>query len=581
MSPRRPMSVVAALDAVADGPQPDIVVLGAGAAGLTAAVFAGLRGASALVLEHSSLIGGTSATTAGTLWMPGMHATDDRSAAEDAVLAQEYLDNVIGDDALAAVRRRFVREGAQMIDELQQRTAVAFSRRSSHPDYLGDVAGASTAGRAIEVVDFDGLGLGDDLRHLRPPLAEFTIFRGLAPSREELSRYSVIAARPWSPTAWGNAFRATPRIARHVRDLLAHRRTSRLTLGNALIGRLMASLQHLGTARVVLSATTTRIIREPDGIAEVHVSDAEGASVVLRPRRALMIATGGFSRGPRRGALLDDHPRSLSAVAPGSDGSAHDLLHAVGAAFSRQGSDAFWAPVSLVPSRDGGNRILPHFALDRGRPGTMIVDGSGQRFASEAAPYHLLGEQMRARAERQPSHLIADHTAIHRYGLGAVRPGGWGISRRLRDGYLTRGRTLDELAERLGLPPGVLRASVNRFNLAAELGKDAEHDRGGDAYQAALGDAGYGPNPSLGALLRPPFYAIRLYPGDIGSASGFATDDRARALDEQGQAIPGLYVLGADMLSIMGGAYPGPGITLGPAMVFAGIAVRDALKDRR
>lgn len=574
-------SIVTTIAELGDPAEFDVIVLGAGAAGLAAAVFAGLRGARALIVERSGFIGGTSATTAGTLWLPGLHPTDDRDADSDADLAAEYLEQVIGNDDQARLRQRFLSDGAELIDELQRRTRVAFARRTHHPDYLGDIHGAAVAGRAIEAVDFDGRELGPDLRHIRQPLRDFTIFGGLAPSREELKLYSVIAARPLTLPAWRNALAATPRVTRHLLDLVTERRTSRLTLGNALIGRLVAALQDLGTARVVLNSTATRISRTASGIEDVQVTDDEGHSVLTRPKAALISATGGFTRGPRRDELLPGLPLGWSAVTESADGSLHRLLRDVGAAFARQGSDAFWAPVSLVPAGDGTHRVFPHFALDRGKPGVLIVDANGRRFVSESAPYHVVGEAMIESPDRRPSFLLADREALRRYGLGVVKPGGWGLRRRLRDGYIVRGSSLDELGQKLGTPPGSLRATVARFNTHAIAGTDQDFGRGGDPYQLALGDPSHKPSPSLGALTQGPYYAVRIYPGDIGSASGFVTDEHARALDESGNHIDKLYVLGSDMLSIMGGRYPGPGITLGPAIVFAGLAIRDALQVRR
>ncbi|SDH10269.1 Succinate dehydrogenase/fumarate reductase, flavoprotein subunit [Sinosporangium album] len=592
----------------------DVVVLGAGAAGLAAAVFAGLRGARALIVESSEYIGGTSALTAGTLWLPGAHPTDGRSADEDRRLASRYLESALGrdrpgsgplgaarpdggppgggrldatkspdgGDPLAPLRERFLGEAAEAIALLARHTAVSFARRDRHPDYLGSVEGAAVSGRAIEAVDFDGRLLGPDLRLVRPPLRDFTIFGGLAPNRDEAQRYSVIAARPASPEALVNAVAAIPRVSRHLLDRLIHRRSSHLTLGNALIGRLLASLRRLGTARVVLNAEPVALTRGPAGVEAVKITDGH-ATRTVRVARAVISATGGFSRGARRAEVLAGLPLTWSAVVDSAKASAHSLLEGAGAVFERQGTDAFWAPISLVPGRRGGRpEPYPHFALDRGKPGFILVDRLGRRYLNESSPYHVLGEHMLAHGERdgEPSFLIADHRAVKRYGIGAVRPGGWGTRRRLRDGYLTTGRDLDELGRRLDMPPGRLRGTVHRFNTFAGRGDDPDFGRGGDPYQRGLGDARHRPNPSLGAVERPPFYAVRVYPGDIGSASGFVTDENAQALDAEGRPIGGLYVLGSDMRSIMGGRYPGPGITLGPAIVFASLAVGHALERR-
>ncbi|GII96536.1 FAD-dependent oxidoreductase [Sinosporangium siamense] len=579
MTQRKRSIVVTSVRDIPEDGEYDVVVLGAGAAGLAAALFAGLRGARVLIVESSEHIGGTSALTAGTLWLPGAHPADGRPAEEDRRLAGRYLERALGDDSLTHLRERFLGEAAEAVALLERRTLVSFVRRDHHPDYLGSVEGAAVSGRALEAVDFDGRLLGPDLRFVRPPLRNFTILGGLAPGRDEVRRYSVIAARPVSREALVNAVTALPRVVRHLVDLLVYRRTSRLTLGNALIGRLLASLRRLGTARVVVNAEPVELARGPGGAHTVKITDGR-ATRTVRAARALISATGGFSRGVRRTEVLGDLPLEWSAVAGSAKATAHSLLESAGAVFGRQGTDAFWAPVSLTPGRHGGKPDpYPHFALDRGKPGFVIVDRLGRRYLNEASPYHVVGERMLAHGERDglPSYLIADHRAVMRYGIGAVRPGGWGTRRRLRDGYLTRARDLDDLGDRLGMPPGRLRETVRRFNTFAGQGKDPDFGRGDDPYQRGLGDARHRPNPSLGSLTRPPFYAVRIFPGDIGSASGFVTDENARALDAGGRPIDGLYVLGSDMRSIMGGGYPGPGITLGPAIVFAYLAVEDAL----
>jgi succinate dehydrogenase/fumarate reductase flavoprotein subunit len=218
--------------------------------------------------------------------------------------------------------------------------------------------------------------------------------------------------------------------------------------------------------------------------------------------------------------------------------------------------------------------------LDRAKPGTVVVNQAGERFVNESTSYHRFGRALFAANARDPGHpsipafLIADARALRAYGLGMVRPGASaaGMKPFLDDGYLVRGQTLDELAGRLGIDAAGLARTVARLNDHARHGTDPDFGRGQTDYQRNLGDPAFAPNPNLGPLAEAPFHAVRLYPGDIGAATGLVTNAQAQVLDATGQPIPGLHAAGNDMNSVMGGTYPGPGITIGPALVFAHLA---------
>jgi succinate dehydrogenase/fumarate reductase flavoprotein subunit len=224
--------------------------------------------------------------------------------------------------------------------------------------------------------------------------------------------------------------------------------------------------------------------------------------------------------------------------------------------------------------------VFPHFVLDRGKPGTLVVDGKGRRFVNEAISYHQFALEMLAQGKSAiPAFLIADAVAVRKYGLGMVRPGGWGTKAAVADGYLTAADTIEQLAQRLNMDPGNLRTTVDRMNIFSQTGRDLEFDRGSTVYQNHNGDAyAGGVNPNLGLIATAPFYALRLYPSDIGTSAGLVTDDMGRVLDAGNRPIAGLYACGNDMQSIMGGTYPGPGITLGPAVAFAYLAASDATR---
>jgi succinate dehydrogenase/fumarate reductase flavoprotein subunit len=294
----------------------------------------------------------------------------------------------------------------------------------------------------------------------------------------------------------------------------------------------------------------------------------------------VVLASGGFNRHPDlRQAMLPGADIGWCPAAPGHTGEAHALAQGLGAVYGQGGlSNAFWAPVSLRQRADGSTAAFPHFVMDRAKPGMLTVNQAGERFVNESTSYHLFGMAMWS-ARSVPAFLVCDTDALRRYGLGMVRPGASAkdMAPFLADGYLTRGATLDELARKLGINAAGLQASVQKINSYAQTGVDPDFQRGVTAYQQNIGDAtASGKNPNLGPLQTAPYYAVKLYPGDIGAATGFATDVHARVLDASGQPIPGLYAVGNDMHSIMGGVYTAPGITIGPGLVFARIATRHA-----
>ena len=270
-----------------------------------------------------------------------------------------------------------------------------------------------------------------------------------------------------------------------------------------------------------------------------------------------------------------------SPAAPGHTGELHDIVLGLGAHYGTgQAQNAFWAPISVRKRKDGSMAAFPHFVLDRSKPGTFCVGRDGRRFVNESRSYHeFVGAMYAANRDGStiPAFLIADSVALKRYGLGMVRPGGGNLKPFLDDGYLVKADTLAGLAAKLGIDAAGLAETVATMNAFAAGGVDTEFHRGVTVYERANGDPAAGTkNPTLGPIGTAPFYAVRLWPGDIGAAMGLVTDTDARVLRDDGSPIPGLYAVGNDAQSIMGGVYPGPGITIGPAITFGYIAARHA-----
>jgi succinate dehydrogenase/fumarate reductase flavoprotein subunit len=555
----------------------DVIVVGAGGAGMAAALFSALDGQATLLVERTSLLGGTTALSAATTWIPGTpHAAEVGETEDDAETAAAFLRHAVGNHSSEAMRQAFLRNGPAAVARLEAETEVKFRARPLHPDYIQEVPGASLRGRALEPLPFDGRRLGARLALLRPPIPEFTVLGGMMVDRDDIP-HLLNMTRSW------RSFRHAARIlARHAMDRARHPRGTRLLMGNALVGRLLASLDARGV-QIMLDTKVEELLRGETGVQGVVLSQ-DGKRKRVLARRGVIMATGGFNRHPgRRAEMLHAPLAEFSPAAPGHTGEMHDLALALGARYGEGALDnAFWAPVSVRRRADGSMAVFPHFVLDRGKPGMVTVNAAGRRFVNEATSYHLFVRAMYAAHATTPSipaFLVTDAEGLRRYGMGMVRPGGRGLAPFLAEGYLTEASSLAELARKLGVDAEQLAATVAQMNDYAATGVDPEFGRGSTAYHHVNGDMTRSlPNPNLGPIGTPPFYALRLYPGDIGAATGLATDENAQVLGPDDRPIGGLYACGNDMHSVMGGVYPAPGITIGPGITFAYLAARHAAR---
>jgi len=549
----------------------DVLVLGSGAGGLTAAVVARLNGLDVLVIEKERLAGGTTALSGGWLWIPcNPHAR--RAGIEDGPeRAREYLRQEAGERFDAARIDAFLEHGPRMVELLEARTEVKFMLGPPYPDYHPDRPGGLPGGRSIVAQPFDGRALGARLGGLRPPAREMTLF-GLKVGTGPDFHHFFNARR--SPAS---ALYVLRRIARHATDVAIHGRDLLLMSGNALCGRLLKSAHDLGVG-LWLGAKAVELLARDGRVTGARVR-RDGREVRVLARRGVVCATGGFARDRARRKRLYAHApeesEHYSLTAPGSTGDGIAMAEAVGAAFDDTLAHAApWMPVSRVPYRDGTFGVYPH-SYERGKPGSIAVGADGRRFVNEANSYHdVVGAMIARRAKAGPpcAHLVCDHRFIQRYGLGMAKPFPVPLGPYLRSGYLNRAPTLEELAMKIGVDAAALEATVDDFNRHALRGEDPLFRRGANAYNRYLGDPQNAPNPCLAPIAIAPFYAVRMVPGDLGTFLGLRTDAGARVLDREGRAIPGLFAAGNDMASPFGGSYPGPGANIGPAMTFGYIA---------
>jgi succinate dehydrogenase/fumarate reductase flavoprotein subunit len=374
---------------------------------------------------------------------------------------------------------------------------------------------------------------------------------------------------------------ATRRFGRHFYDLLTRRRGMQLVNGTALVGRLLRSALDVGVD-VRVNSAVSELLRDGDGrVTGVVASTADGP-VRITAARGVVLAAGGFPQDvARRRALFPRTPTGAEhwSLAPATaDGGGTTLGESAGGRLRTDvASPAAWCPVSLVPYRSGRTGVFPHI-MDRAKPGSIGVLSTGRRFVNEADGYHDYVTAMIAAApEGEPvqSWQIADSRFVRRFPLGMAKPLPVPLLPYLRSGYLKKGRTLEELAEACGIDPAGLAATVAEFNRHARRGADPEFGRGSTPFNRYGGDPAVGPNPSLAPLEKGPFYAVRIVPGSFGTFAGLATDARARVLDADDSPVPGLYAVGNDQASVMGGHYPAGGINIGPAMAFGYVAGRD------
>ncbi|MEY4882332.1 MAG: hypothetical protein RIS34_186 [Pseudomonadota bacterium] len=583
------MQVLKTLTDLPDFTAYDVVVIGAGGAGMAAALYAAIDGANVLLVEHTEYVGGTTALSAGTTWIPGTHHAASVNPGDTLADAARYLGNAIGERSPAALRQAFLDNGPRAVKHIEANSEVKYRACAKHPDYLSELDGSTLNGRALEPLPFDGRLLGGLFALIRPPIPEFTVLGGMMVDRTDINH---LLGMTKSLTSLRHAVKL---VLRHASDRLRYPRGTRLVMGNALVARLLYSLSQRSNVALTLNTSVEQINRGAGGVESVTLMQ-NGQRRSVHVKGGVILASGGFNRHPAlRPAMLPGIAPAWCPAAPGHTGAAQDLARGLGAkngggggnAYQgqAQSTHAFWAPVSLRQRTNGTQAVFAHFVMDRAKPGMITVNRNGERFVNESTSYHLFALAMQETNKTIaaiPAYLICDAEALRKYGIGMVRPGGKGLARFLADGYLTEGRTLAELAHKLGADATGLQASVIKMNAYAETGIDPDFHRGETAYQHNIGDPAWsGKNPNLGPLRQAPYYAVKLYPGDIGASTGLVTDADARVLGVGDQPIGGLYAVGNDMHSIMGGIYTGPGITIGPGLVFAYLAARHAIARAR
>ncbi|ANI34450.1 FAD-dependent oxidoreductase [Pseudomonas sp. DCB_CB] len=547
----------------------DVLVIGAGAGGLATAITAKKLGLDVIVIEKEACFGGTTAFSGGVLWVPGTrHGGNDSQAA-----AMTYLRNETGACFDAAGVEAFLRYAPQMVEFFERETAVKFVP-TLYPDYHPQVEGGVDVGRSILAAPYDIRGLGPDMARLRPPLKTITFIGMMFNSSNADLKHFFNVTRSLTSFAY-----VAKRLLTHLKELALYRRGTQVTSGNALAARLVRSALDLGIP--ILTGTPARQLLREGARVVGAVTGQAGSEQRIEARRGVVLACGGFSHDLQRLRQAYPHVRRggehFSPVPAGNTGDGARMAEALGAKVDIcLQAPAAWMPVSKVPVGGGRHIAFPHL-LDRYKPGVIGVLRSGQRFTNESNAYHDVGAALIEACSDQAETamwLVCDRRTLAKYGLGFAKPAPMPLGPLLRNGYLLKGQTLAELAGKAGIDAQGLEQTVREYNLGAVHGEDRQFGRGSTSFNRYLADPQQQPNPCVAPVGEGPYFAVKVIMGDLGTFDGLRTRVTGEVLAADGQAIDGLYAVGNDRASIMGGNYPGAGITLGPIMTFAYITGR-------
>jgi succinate dehydrogenase/fumarate reductase flavoprotein subunit len=569
----------------------DVLVLGSGAAGLAAAVTAATRGLRVLVAEKADVFGGTSAWSGGWMWIPGNPLATRAGITEESEASRTYLRSELGAHFDTAKVDALLEAGPQMVEFFERHTSMRFIDGNRIPDFH-TTPGAASGGRSVCAMPFDGRELGPLIDRLRPPLGVVTL-KGMAIGSGQDLAHFFNATR-----SLRSAVHVLRRLAAFAGHKLRFGRSMHLVNGNALVARLLKSAHDRGVD-LRTNAKAVALLREAGGEPGKEAGRVTGARVEIdgvshevRAARGVVLACGGYPHDLARRAQTFAYTPSgrehWSAAPLTNTGDGIRLGEAAGGHFDASlETPAAWAPVSLVPQGGGQPAVaFPHL-IERAKPGVIAVTRAGQRFVNEASSYHdfisaLIGTT--PAGDEVCAWLICDHRFQRRYGLGFSKPFPFPTSPYRRSGYLQRANSLAELAAQCGIDPQGLASTVAAYNSYAKDGYDPQFHKGSTPYNRVQGDARHAPNPCVAPLEDGPFYAVKLLPGSLGTFAGLATDASAQVLGDHGQPVPGLYAVGNDSASMMGGCYPSGGITLGPAMTFgylAGLALASAAQTAK
>ncbi len=544
----------------------DIVVVGSGGGGMTAALTAAHRGLSVVVVEKAPHYGGSTARSGGGVWIPNNEALVADGVSDTPEAAREYLHAIIGEDAPPELIDTFLDRGPEMLSFVLRNTPLRLRWVPNYSDYYPEAPGGRVGGRSVEPAPFNGKVLGSELEHLEPAY-------GKAPLNVVVTQadYKWLNLRKRHP-------RGPVRVMRVGARLMLARLTGKhlLGMGRALIAALRKGLLD-AQVPILLNTPMTDLYTEDGVVRGVNVV-SDGQPTLIRARYGVVLAAGGFEHNEEMRKKYQREPIGTEWTVGAKANTGDGILagQKLGAA-SELMNDAWWGPTIPLPRS-------PWFCLaERSLPGGIMVNDRGQRFLNEAAPYveavhrmyggeHGAGE---GPGENIPCWMIMDQRYRDRYMFAGLQPEQRFPKRWLEAGVVVQAGTVTELADKIGVSSTALTETVSRFNGFAHQGTDEDFGRGDSGYDRYYGDPRNKPNPNLGALEKAPYYAIKMVPGDLGTKGGLRTDTVGRVLREDNTVIDGLYAVGNTSIPVMGHTYAGPGATIGPAMTFGYLAAID------